>query len=117
MALAPRKEVIDESASGIDQCVNRCVRWAFLCGEDAVSGRDFDHRKGWVRERVELLAGVFGIEVLSFAVTSNNLYFVLRNRPDVVTVWQARRRRSVGGRSFRNAGTRTPRRRNRPRPI
>jgi hypothetical protein len=57
MARAPRKEVIDETAVGIYHCVKRCVRRAFLCGENAVTGRNFEHRKAWVRERLEFLAG------------------------------------------------------------
>jgi len=36
---------------------------------------------------MEFLAGQFGIDVLGFAVMSNHLHVVLRNRPDVVTSW------------------------------
>jgi hypothetical protein len=36
--------------------------------EDAVSGQNFEHRKVWVFERLEFLAGVFflAVAVLSF---------------------------------------------------
>ena len=36
---------------------------------------------------MEALASVFGIDVLSYAVMSNHLHLILRNRPDVVAAW------------------------------
>jgi hypothetical protein len=57
MARAVRSEVIDETQVGVYHCVNRCVRRAFLCGQDPVSGRNFDHRKGQIQRRLEFLAG------------------------------------------------------------
>jgi hypothetical protein len=87
MALMPRKFVVDEDEVGMYHCINRCVRRAFLCGTDEVSGKCFDHRKQFIQDRRELLAGVFGIDVLAFAVMSNHLHVVLRNRPDVVKSW------------------------------
>jgi hypothetical protein len=34
MARAVRSEVVDETQVGVYHCINRCVRRAFLCGQD-----------------------------------------------------------------------------------
>src|SRR5579859_3038008 len=60
-----RKMIFDAANVGAYHCVARCVRRAFLCGIDATSGRNFEHRRQWLRERLELLAGVFGLDVLA----------------------------------------------------
>ena len=67
--------------------INRCVRRTYLCGKDRRSGKDFSHRKEWIRERLEELAGIYGIDVLGFAVLSNHMHVVVRTRPDVVKSW------------------------------
>ena len=67
--------------------INRCVRRTYLCGKDRRSGKDYSHRKEWIRQRLEELAGIFGIDVLGFAVMSNHLHVVVRTRPDVVNSW------------------------------
>ncbi len=67
--------------------VNRCVRRTFLCGEDVATGKDYSHRKEWIRSRLEELAGIFALDVMSFAVLSNHLHVVVRTRPDVVKLW------------------------------
>ena len=82
-----RGEVVDDQNIGIYHCWVRCVRRAFLCGQDPYTGQDFEHRKDWVRERLQLLAGVFGIEILTYAVMSNHVHLVVRNRPDLAAAW------------------------------
>jgi REP element-mobilizing transposase RayT len=62
------------------------VRRAFLCGVDSLSGNSYDHRRAWIRDRLESLAGLFGVEIAAFAVMSNHLHVILRNRPDVVAL-------------------------------
>lgn len=87
MARPNRCDVFDPSEVGIYHCVQRAVRRAYLCGVDKLTGKSFEHRKGWIRRRLEELSGIFGIDCLSFAVMSNHLHVVLRNRPDVVESW------------------------------
>ena len=36
---------------------------------------------------MEALASVFAVDVLAYAVLSNHLHVILRNRPDVVRQW------------------------------
>ena len=63
-----RKELIDISATPYYHCVSRCVRRAFLCGEDHLTGNNYEHRKSWVVERLAELSQVFTIEVCAYAV-------------------------------------------------
>ena len=71
----------------IVHAIQRCVRRAFLAGKDDKTGIDYSFRKEWIRRRMEALASVFGIDVLSYAIMSNHLHLILRNRPDVVAQW------------------------------
>jgi len=82
-----RYEVIDPEQVQVMHCVQRCVRRAFLCGQDPWSGHSFEHRRQWIRQRLEFLASVFGIDCLTYTVLSNHLHVVLRSRPDVVAGW------------------------------
>ncbi|MSR60595.1 MAG: hypothetical protein EXS05_23635 [Planctomycetaceae bacterium] len=87
MPRIPRMLLIDPSDVGVYHCISRCVRRAFLCGDDRVSGKNFDHRKQWLQDRLQFLAGQFAIDLLGFAVMSNHLHVILRNRADVVCGW------------------------------
>ncbi|MGO9923801.1 MAG: transposase [Isosphaeraceae bacterium] len=82
-----RRDIVDEDRVGVYHCIARCVRGAFLCGTDSYKGRDYGHRKAWVLDRLRQLAGLFGVEVCDYAIMSNHLHIVLRNRPDVARQW------------------------------
>ena len=79
--------IVHDECVGVYHCIARCVRRAFLCGIDAYSGRDYSHRKAWILGRLRALAGLFGVEVCGYAIMSNHLHLVLRNRPDSVEQW------------------------------
>ena len=74
----PRKCLISLSDTPYYHCVSRCVRRAYLCGEDKVSGRSYEHRRQWVEDRLMLLAEVFCVDVCAFAIMSNHTHVVLR---------------------------------------
>ena len=80
-----RSEQFRYDEVAIVHCVQRCVRRAFLAGEDNVSGIDYSYRREWIRRRLEALASVFAIDVLSYAILSNHVHVIVRNRPDVLS--------------------------------
>jgi hypothetical protein len=67
MPRIPRKLLIDPTEPGVFHCISRCVRNAFLSGEDPFTGRNYDYRRQWIQDRLEFLAGQFGIDLLGFA--------------------------------------------------
>jgi REP element-mobilizing transposase RayT len=56
-------------------------------GNDPDSGKNFDHRKQWLEDRLRRFAAYFGIDLLTFSILSNHFHLVLRSRPDVVATW------------------------------
>ena len=62
MARAARQISIDPSTVQIVHVYNRCVRRAFLCGQDPVTGKNFEH----------------------------HTHQILRSRPDIVATWSDR---------------------------
>ena len=49
----PRSSLISLADTPWYHVVNRCVRRAFLCGHDAVSGQSFEHRRGWIEDQLK----------------------------------------------------------------
>ena len=58
-----RQQLIDLSATPYYHVISRCVRRAFLCGEDKLTGKNFNHRRQWLIDRVKLLSDVFAIDI------------------------------------------------------
>ncbi len=65
-----RKDLINLATTPYYHCICRCVWRAFLCGEDHLTGKNYEHRKDWVVERLTELAGVFAIDICAYAVSA-----------------------------------------------
>ena len=77
MGLA-RKYQICVSETPYYHVISRCVRRAFLCGEDSVSGFSYEHRRKWIVQRLKYIAKLFNIDVCAYAVMSNHYHLVLK---------------------------------------
>ncbi len=73
-----RNQLISLDTTPYYHCISRCVRRAFLWGEDSLTGKNYEHRKEWVISRLQELADVFAIDICAYAIMSNHYHLVLR---------------------------------------
>ena len=82
-----RQQLIDLSATPYYHVISRCVRRAFLCGEDKLTGKNFNHRRQWLVDRVKLLSDVFSLDIAAYAIMSNHYHLVIRVNRDQAQGW------------------------------
>jgi len=86
----PRSTLISLEDTPYYHCCSRVVRRAFLCGDDKYTGKNYDHRRGWVETQILKLTEVFAIDVAAYAVMSNHLHIVLYIDIKTVNNWSDR---------------------------
>ena len=83
----PRYMLVDDQEPCDYHLASRCVRRAWLCGRDKLSGRDYSHRRRWLIERLLLLARCFAIEIYAYAVMSNHFHIIVHYDPNACLTW------------------------------
>ncbi|MCC2607396.1 transposase [Planctobacterium marinum] len=82
-----RKAQISLEDTPYYHCVSRCVRRAYLCGQDKLTGISYEHRRQWVQDRIHFLSQTFAIDVCAYAVMSNHTHLVLHIHKALSDSW------------------------------
>ncbi|WCE31744.1 transposase [Vibrio sp. SCSIO 43137] len=72
-----RKQLVSADVTPYYHCVSRCVRRSFLCGEDPVTQKSYEHRRDWIEHKIYALSQVYCIDICAYAVMSNHYHLVL----------------------------------------
>ncbi|MDC0935937.1 hypothetical protein OAS39_06600 [Pirellulales bacterium] len=87
MPACPRSEIVLEGESGYYHVWTRCVRRSLLCGRDPVTGKNFEHRRQWIRDYLPQICELFAVDASFHVEMQNHLHLVIRTCPDVVKTW------------------------------
>ena len=82
-----RRTLISLDNTPYYHCVARCVRRAFLCGDDRYTGKNFNHRRQWLVDRLQLQATMFAIDLCAYSIMSNHYHVVLRIDAERAAAW------------------------------
>ncbi|WP_223671309.1 transposase [Kangiella shandongensis] len=85
-----RSRLIDINSTPYYHITCRCVRRAFLCGVDNYTGKDYEHRRSWIEDKLFELTSVFAIDVAAYAIMSNHYHLVLRIDKEQAEAWSTR---------------------------
>ena len=83
----PRSSQISLADTPYYHCIARCVRRAFLCGDDYYTGKNFEHRRQWLLQRIRLQASVFAVDICAYAIMHNHYHLVLHVDSERAASW------------------------------
>ncbi|EGA65734.1 transposase [Vibrio brasiliensis] len=72
-----RKQQVCVDATPYYHCVSRCVRRSFLCGEDPLTNKSYQHRRAWVERKITTLSQIYCIDICAYAIMSNHYHLVV----------------------------------------
>jgi REP element-mobilizing transposase RayT len=54
---------------------------------DHSTGKDYEHRRQWIEDRIRILSSLFSIDICAYAVMSNHLHIVIKLCPTQAQNW------------------------------
>ena len=72
-----RNQIIVPESTKYYHCISRCVRRAFLCGEDKNTGKNYDYRRSIIEKEMLKYSRIFCLNVYSYCVMSNHTHILL----------------------------------------
>jgi hypothetical protein len=83
----PRKRQISLADTPYYHCISRYVRRSFLCGEDALTQKNFEHRRVLIEEQLLSLTSIFAIDIAAYAIMSNHYHVIFCIDADKAKHW------------------------------
>ncbi len=83
----PRKEQVCVESTPYYHLTSRCVRRTFLCGIDHTTGKNYEHRRQWIENRIRLLSSLFTVDLCAYAVMSNHYHIAVKLCPEQADNW------------------------------
>jgi len=83
----PRETLVSIADTPYYHLISRCVRRTFLCGIDRETGKNYEHRRQWIEDRIRILSSLFAVDLCSYAVMSNHIHLVVKLCPEQSDYW------------------------------
>ena len=77
----PRKNLSTLKTHFISEVFFQSMRRSYLYDIDAHSGKNYENRRQWIKNRVRILLSLFAIEIFSYSVKSNPIHLVVKIMP------------------------------------
>lgn len=81
-----RCQQIDLTTTSYYHCFVRCVRKAYLCGIGD-NGQDYNHRRAWIENKLQVLPKAFAIQVTAYAIMHNHYHVILHVNKTQALSW------------------------------
>ncbi|MBL4607627.1 MAG: hypothetical protein JKY01_07355 [Pseudomonadales bacterium] len=73
-----RKQLVSICDSPYYHVISHCVRRAYLCDKDPLTGKNYEHRRQWIENRIRILSSIFAVDICPYSVMSNHIHIVVK---------------------------------------
>ena len=82
-----RKLLISLDQTSWFHICSRCIKRSFLMGDDHYTGKNYEHRRIWIADKLAELSDIYAIDIAAYAIMSNHYHLVLHIDADKAKNW------------------------------